>query len=186
MRLGLFDVSRRWLRQRTRGNYGTSFREQQNFSLSSVQFVDLILPLNSNAEIWTRLHAPVISSDIWPSGCVTSVVFGMACVIVIEWTVMQFTGHSLPVRQSMTVPRDFTSVPYCQPSSPTPMEYATSASLEWYVWSSLSGNKCHAVHRALSSGASLCDGTVRFLPCLISSAKLYFILCNNIVILTFP
>ena len=49
-------------------------------------------------------------------------------------TVMLFTGHSLPVHRSMTVPWDFNPVPYCQPSSPTPMEYATSASLEWHVW----------------------------------------------------
>ena len=31
-------------------------------------------------------------------------------------------------------------------------------SLEWHVWSSSSGNNCHAVHRSLSSGASLCSG----------------------------
>ena len=29
----------------------------------------------------------------------------------------------------------FYLVPYCQPSPPTRMEYATSASLEWHVWS---------------------------------------------------
>ena len=51
-----------------------------------------------------------------------------------EITVMQFIGHSLPVHQFVTVPWDFNPVPYCQPSSPTPMEYATSASLEWHVW----------------------------------------------------
>ena len=28
-------------------------------------------------------------------------------------------------------------------------------SLEWHVWSSSSGNNCHAVHRSLSSGASV-------------------------------
>ena len=44
-----------------------------------------------------------------------------------EITVMQFTGHSLPVHQFVTVPWDFNPVSYCQPSSPTPMEYATSA-----------------------------------------------------------
>ena len=50
-----------------------------------------------------------------------------------EITVMQFTGHSLPVHQSdCTV--GFYLVPYCQRSPPTPMEYATSASLEWHVW----------------------------------------------------
>ena len=31
----------------------------------------------------------------------------------------------------------------------------TSAHLEWPVWLSSSGNNCHAVHRSLSSGASL-------------------------------
>ena len=55
-----------------------------------------------------------------------------------------------------------------------PSEYALPPSLEWHVWSSSSGNNCHAVHRSLSSGASLCDGTVGFLPCPILSAKLYF------------
>ena len=48
-------------------------------------------------------------------------------------------------------------------------------SLEWHVWSSSSRNNCHAVHRSLSSGASLCSGTENFfLSCLILSAKLYF------------
>ena len=81
--------------------------------LSSVQFIGLILPSNSHAEIWTRLHASAISSDIWRSGCVTSAIFGMACVIV-----MQFTGHCLPVRQSMSVPWEFFYlVPFHQPIS---------------------------------------------------------------------
>ena len=35
-------------------------------------------------------------------------------------------------------------------------------SLEWHVWSSSSGNSCHAVHRSLSSGASVYDCTVGF------------------------
>ena len=53
-------------------------------SSSSVQFVGLILPSNSHAVIWTRLHASATSSDIWRSGCVTSAIFEMACVSVIE------------------------------------------------------------------------------------------------------
>ena len=48
--------------------------------LSSVQFVDLILPSNSHAVIWTRLHAAAISSDVSRSGSVTSAIFGMSCV----------------------------------------------------------------------------------------------------------
>ena len=52
----------------------------------------------------------------------------------VEITVMQFTGHSLPVHQSVTVPWDFNPIPYFQPSSPTAMEYALPPSLEWHVW----------------------------------------------------
>ena len=33
-------------------------------------------------------------------------------------------------------------------------------SLEWHEWSSSSGNNCHAVHRSLSSGASVCECTI--------------------------
>ena len=51
-----------------------------------------------------------------------------------EITDMQLTGHSLPVHQFVTVPWDFNPVPYCQPSLPTPMEYALPPSLEWHVW----------------------------------------------------
>ena len=106
MRLELFDVRRRWPRQRTQHDDERGFVNSEIlFLLPTVQFVGLILPSNFHAEIWTRLHASAISSDIWRSGCVTS------------------------------------------------------ASLEWPVWSSSSGNNCHAVHRSLSSGASLWSGT---------------------------
>ena len=44
-------------------------------------------------------------------------------------------------------------------------------SLEWHVWSSSSENKCHAVHRSLSSGASVFECTMGFLPCPIFSTK---------------
>ena len=37
-----------------------------------------------------------------------------------------------------------------------------SISLEWHVWSSSSGNFCHAVHRSLSSGASVYECTMGF------------------------
>ena len=51
-----------------------------------------------------------------------------------EITVMQFTGHSLPVHQSMGVPWDFNPVPHCQPSLHTPMEYALLR-----LWNGMSG-----------------------------------------------
>ena len=44
---------------------------------------------------------------------------------------------------------------------------AHSVSPEWHVWLSSSGNNCHAVHRSLSSGASVYG----ILPCPILSAK---------------
>ena len=46
-------------------------------------------------------------------------------------------------------------------------------SLEWPVWSSSSGNNCHAVQRSLSSGASVYQSIMGFffLPCPISSAN---------------
>ena len=51
---------------------------------------------------------------------------------------------------------DFLSTPsYIIVQSPT-------QSLEWHVWSSSSGNNCHAVHRSLSSGASVYECTMEF------------------------
>ena len=44
-------------------------------------------------------------------------------------------------------------------------------SLVWHVWSSSSGNNCHAVHWSLSFGASVYECTMGFLPCPIFSAK---------------
>ena len=44
-------------------------------------------------------------------------------------------------------------------------------SLEWHVWSSSSGNNCHAVHRSLSSGGSVYECTMGILPCPILLAK---------------
>ena len=46
-----------------------------------------------------------------------------------------------------------------------------SQSLEWHVCSSSSGNNCHAVPRSLSSGASVYECTMWFLPCPIFSAS---------------
>ena len=44
-------------------------------------------------------------------------------------------------------------------------------SLEWHVWSSSSGNNCYAVQRSLSSGVSVYECIMGFLPCPILSAK---------------
>ena len=44
-------------------------------------------------------------------------------------------------------------------NSSTPTQSPTR-SLEWHDWSSSSGNNCHAVHRSLSSGASVYECTM--------------------------
>ena len=49
-------------------------------------------------------------------------------------------------------------------NSSTPTQSPTQ-SLEWHVWSSSSGNNCHAVHRSLSSGASVYECTMGILAC---------------------
>ena len=50
---------------------------------------------------------------------------------------------------------DLSSPSYIIVPSPT-------QSLEWHVWSSSSGNNCYAVHRSLSSGASVYNCTAGF------------------------
>ena len=46
-------------------------------------------------------------------------------------------------------------------NSATPTRSPTR-SLEWHDWSSSSGNNCHAIHRSLSSGASVHECTIGF------------------------
>ena len=56
-------------------------------------------------------------------------------------------------------------------NSSTPTQSPTR-SLKSHVWSSSSGNNCHAIHRSLSSGASVYECTMGiFLPRPISSAN---------------
>ena len=56
----------------------------------------------------------------------------------------------------------FTSTQYLPITGQRNMQLPPS--LEWHVWSLPSGNNCRAVHRSLSSGASVCDCTVGFNP----------------------
>ena len=106
-------------------------------------------------------HASTISSDIWRSGCVTSAIFGMACVIVIERKYLSCSSQ-VTLFRCITLKWDLHLVPYHQPSTPARFlsiidqrDVSLPLSSEWQVWSSSSGNNYHAVHRSLSSGASL-------------------------------
>ena len=83
-------------------------------------------------------------------------------------TVMQFTCHSLPVHQSMTVPWDFNTVPYRQLSSPMPMDYATSASLERHVWPGRRSIYNNIIHcRLFNAKSCLCIYTKYIWICLV-------------------
>ena len=54
----------------------------------------------------------------------------------------------------------------------SPSTQSPTRSLKSHVWSSSSGNNCHAVHRSLPSGASVYECTIGiFLPRPISSAN---------------
>ena len=57
-------------------------------------------------------------------------------------------------------------------NSSTPTQSPTQ-SLAWHVWSSSSGNNCHAVHRSLSSGASVYECTIGILACPILIANFH-------------
>ena len=81
-----------------------------------------------------------------------------------------FLYHILTPTDLVSKLTDFLSSPsYIIVQSPTqylPMtghrDVSLPPSLEWHVWSSLSGNNCHAVHRSLSSRASVYDCTAGF------------------------
>ena len=156
MRLELFDVSRRWPRQRTQSDDEVSFVNSGIFSLPSVQFVGLILPSNSHAEIWKRLH-----------NFFRYLAIGM-CHFRYLWNGLcdrhraEITVIQVTLFRCITLKWDLHLVPYYQRSSPARFlsiighwDVPLPLSSEWQVWSSSSGNNYHAVHRSLSSGASL-------------------------------
>ena len=75
----------------------------------------VLIPASSLQLVWSPTHLI--------SNCSIGDPKGLFCWVLFF---LQFTGHLLPVNQFVTVPWDFNTVPYCQPSSPTPTEYTTS------------------------------------------------------------
>ena len=70
--------------------------------LTGIQFVGLILPSNSHVLIWTRLHD--YFRYLGTGMCHFRFLWNGLCDCHrAEITVIQFRGHSLPVRQSMRV-----------------------------------------------------------------------------------
>ena len=142
MRLELFDVSRRWPKQHTQGNDGTSFREQRNFFtlFRSIRrpYITFKLPRGD-------MDTPPRPRNFFRYLAIGMCHFrrlwnGMCNRHRAEITVMQFTGHSLPVHHFVAVRWDLPLVPYCQPSSPMRFlsitghwDVSLPPSLEWYV-----------------------------------------------------
>ena len=99
---------------------------------------------------------------------------------VINWN---WSGAPRPLRPDVALPTTsrlspsrtgtLTSVLTELYNSSTPTQSPTR-SLEWHDWLSTSRNNCHAVHRSLSSSASVYECTMGiFLPCPISSANFH-------------
>ena len=80
----------------------TRWTQLAGTQLSSVQFVGLILPSNSHTVIWTRLCN--VFRYLATGMCHFNFLWNGLCDRHrAEITVIQFRGHSLPVRQSMRV-----------------------------------------------------------------------------------
>ena len=118
--------------------------------------------------------------DLRRLGCVTSA--------HLEWPVWSSSSgnncHAVhrSLSSGASLKWDLHLVPYYQPSTPARFlsiighwDVSHPLSSELQVWSSSSRNNYHAVHRSISSGASLFfTAQWEFLPCLILWAKLYF------------
>ena len=131
-------------------------------SLLSAGFLYRILSPTNWLPVITELYNSPTAHSIyphnWPSEYVLPRLWnGMFDRHQAEITVMQFTGHSLPVHQFVIVPWDFNPVPYCQPNSLTPMEYALPPSLGWHVWRgrrSIYNKFLHGVHLLMDQSAN--------------------------------
>ena len=168
MRLELFDVSRRWPRQRTQSDDEGSFVNSGIF---------LLLLFNSSALYYLQTptrrygHASTPPQFLPISGD-----RDVLLPLSLEWPVWSSSNgnnchavHKVTLFRCITLKWDLHLVPYYQPSSPARFlsiighwDVSLPLSSEWQEWSSSSGNNYHAVHRSLSSGAShFFYGTVR-------------------------
>ena len=113
--------------------------EARGPTLPSEGFLNRILSPTGLQSHWLPVFTELYNSSIaysisphnWPSGCVTSAVLGMACLIVIKRKLLSCSSQVTLFR---CISLWLYLVPYCQPSPHTLMEYATFASLEWHVW----------------------------------------------------
>ena len=97
------------------------------------------VPEGPLARVWLSL--PHLLSSEWNSNCL---LFNSSALYYLQTPTRRY-GHASTPPQFLPISGD--------------RDVSLPLSLEWLVWSSSSGNNCHAVHRSLSSGASLWSGT---------------------------
>ena len=139
MRPELFGVSRRWPSKRTRETTGQACVNSGIFHC---------LPFNSSALYYHQTptrrygHASTLPRSLLITGHRNMhsrrLWNGMFDRHRAEITVMQFTGHSLPVHHFVTAPWDFYLVPYCQPSCILQLSWEMLSCEKWSRWPPLS------------------------------------------------
>ena len=107
--------------------------------------------------LWFPAHWLPVFTELYNSSIAHSL-FGMACLRhQAEITVMQFTGHFLPVHQSMSVPWDFYLVPFFQPSLPMRFPLITAIGMCHFLpvhhfgMACLAGSKVSIQHSSLDA-----------------------------------
>ena len=202
MRLELFDVRRRKLRQRTLRDDERRFMNIGIlFSLSffcSIRrpYITFKLP---GRDKHTPLHLCNLP-DLRRLGCVSSA--------HLEWPLWSSSSgnncHAVDrsLSSGASLKWDLPLVPYYQPSTPARFlsiidhwDVSHLLSSELQVWSSSSGNNYHAVHRSISSGASLflrhsenfylvsyCEPSCIFHFFAVSSTSVLYMTLNNLMV----
>ena len=97
--------------------------------------------------------------------------------LITNWSPKLHRGSRGPLRPGVAFPTTsrlysncltsvLTELYNCSTPTQSPAQF-----LEWHVWSSSSGNNCHAVQRSLFSGASVYECIMGFFPCPILLAR---------------
>ena len=94
--------------------------------------------------VWLSL--PHLSSN-WHSNSTVLLVFNSSALYYLQ-TPTRWYGHASTSPQFLLISDD--------------QDVSLPLSLEWPVWSSSSGNNCHAVQRSLSSGVSVYESIMGF------------------------
>ena len=124
----------------------------------AVSFVFFLFSTAAQLEPWLSLQQLVhLPLQLY---CLSSTL--LACIWLVELNSPLFNSSALYYLQTPTRWYGHTStLPQFLPMSGN-QDVSLLLPLEWLVWSSSSGNNCHAVQRSLSSGASVYESIMGF------------------------